>query len=409
MRRAACTSTPSDGRRGREAVHPRLRVEADQLAERGHQVVLHRGASGALERKAVHHEIGVPQRRRARPHLVDDLAVARPVVRVVVGALGRRRRRRAGPQRRAARPPGRSCSAAAPDPIPGGAVRRRRPRSPRRAGAAVTDRRRHHRGPPHGGRDRAPHLRNRAHRRRPSDAAHRRWCTIPVNRLCATESRPGRCATPNGAQQSVSGESPPLSGPARHHQQRDVVAELARQAGAVGQREHVVPVAAHLVAVEPDEVARRQRHFVHLGKGGQQAVLQRDHCCVLGLVEPGVVDGETRPAREIGGQMHVARGVATAVGMLRVERRRAESASASARRSPSAGDRTQHRADGIAARARAHRGRPDRVAPVEKTAARPGAATTAPAPVPQSELVGGERRCSTPPCLDPPPVPVNSA
>ena len=39
---------------------------------------------------------------------------------------------------------------------------------------------------------------------------------------------------------------------------------------AVGQGQDVVPVAAHLVAVEADEITRRELHPVDLGKAGKR-------------------------------------------------------------------------------------------------------------------------------------------
>ncbi len=85
MRWAARHEHAVPGCRGREAVHARLRVEADQFAERGDQVVLGGGAQRGAEREAVHVEIGVAQRRRGGPHLVGGVIVVGPVVRVVLG------------------------------------------------------------------------------------------------------------------------------------------------------------------------------------------------------------------------------------------------------------------------------------------------------------------------------------
>ena len=152
---------------------------------------------------------------------------------------------------------------------------------------------------------------------------------------------------------------------------------------AVGQRQHVVPVAADLGAVDADEVARRQLQPVDLGEGGQQAVLQRDHRGVLALVEPGVVDGQARPAREVGGEVHVARGVAAAVGQLGAERERAEHLTAGPQRHD---DRRARAEPLVRGGGRGVVG--ERVAPVSGSSASSGgsppANTSAVAPVPST-------------------------
>ena len=70
----------------------------------------------------------------------------------------------------------------------------------------------------------------------------------------------------------------------------------------------------------------------HEGHGRQQAALEGDGRVVLAGVEPGVVDRQAGAGRQVGGQVEVALGVATAVGQLGAERERPEHLPAGAQR-----------------------------------------------------------------------------
>jgi hypothetical protein len=113
---------------------------------------------------------------------------------------------------------------------------------------------------------------------------------------------------------------------------------------AVAERQDVVGVATDEHPVGAGAVPGRE---LHPGDDrqvcGQQAALEREGGGVLGLVQPGVVDGEPGAAGDVGGQMQVAGPIAAAVGVLGYQRERGEH--------PAAGtDRHDH-----------HRSQPQRV------------------------------------------------
>ena len=76
------------------------------------------------------------------------------------------------------------------------------------------------------------------------------------------------------------------------------VADAERETAAV-ERDHVVPIAAHLGLRARGQVAGRNSHAGDRGqRQRQQAPLQRLGDAVLVLVQPGVVDRERGPVRD---------------------------------------------------------------------------------------------------------------
>ncbi len=108
---------------------------------------------------------------------------------------------------------------------------------------------------------------------------------------------------------------------AHHVAHRDADRDADR---AVGQRQHVVPVTAGLVPVGADQVPGRDLQPRDLGHRGQQAALQGRRSGVFDLVEPGVVDRQSGPAGQIGGQVQVTRAVAATVRVLGEQGQRAQ-------------------------------------------------------------------------------------